>query len=121
MIKIGVDRLDKIDFKLLAKIEYLIEYVDIYVFSSFPRHERGIRDILSNALYDLLNNCSLANFNNGSIRTKYQKAMLSNIVSIDFCFGFILDKKIITLKRFYTLVSILNEVKTMTYGWIDGK
>ena len=121
MTKINVKRYENFEFKLLGKIEYFLEYIDIYVFSSFPKSDRPLKDLLNKSIYDLLNNCSLANFNTGSIRNKYQKQMLSNMVSIDYCFGLLLDKGIVKTSRFYTLCSLLNEIKNMTYGWINEK
>lgn len=121
MIQINEDRINSVDFKLLGKIEYLIEYVDVYLFSSFPKTEKPLKLKIENYLYSLLEVCATANINTGSIRNKYQKEMLSKIVVLDFLFGYTLDKKIIKEGRFYGLINCLNEIKGMTYGWINEK
>lgn len=121
LIKINEKRFNSLDFKLLSKIEYLIEYVDVYVFSSFPSADKPLKEKLESYLYGLLETCSLANVNTSSIRNKYQKEMLSKIVVIDFLLGYTLDKGIIKSTRFYTLINFLNEIRSMTYGWINEK
>ncbi len=121
MIKINEDRINSVDFKLLGRIEYLIEYADVYLFSSFPKAEKPLKFKIETYLYDLLETCATANVNTGTIRNKYQKEMLSKITVLDFLFGYALDKKIITQNRFYGLVNCLNEIKGMTYGWINEK
>lgn len=120
MIVINTKRYEDEKFKLLGSIKDLIAYVDVYVFSSFPRSDLSQMQMYKKALYQLMDNCSLGNYNTGSIRSKYQKAMLSNIVTLDFLTGHLRDKQIIKKERFHTIVNKLNVVREKTYGWIQS-
>ena len=121
MIEIKKSRYDNMEFKLLGKIEYFVEFIDIYLLEGCPRTYRVTCDGLRNASYSLISNCAYANINTGNIRNKYQKEILVSLVIIDFYLGVFLDKKVLKEKLFLTLCNMLNEIRKMVYGWMNEK
>lgn len=109
------------EFKILEKVKWLISYVDTYVYLSFPKIHLGLKIKLEDNLYSLIENIIRANLNKGNIRTKYQKEMLINISMIDYYAGEIYEKKIIKKKRFVSFINALNEIRMMSYGWINNE
>ncbi len=109
------------EFKILDKIKWLLEYTDIYIFSSFPKTHLALKIKLEENMYSLIDNCIRANVNKGNIRNKYQKEILINISLVDYYIGVILDKGIIKKKRFNSFITCLNEIRKMTYGWINNE
>ncbi len=107
------------ELKILDKIKWLLEYTEEYIFPSFPKVHLALKIKLEENLYSLIENCIRANINKGNIRNKYQKELLTNIYLIDYYIGSILDKKIIKKKRFDSFVNCLNDIKKMTYGWLN--
>ncbi len=109
------------EFKILDKVKWLLEYGENYMFSSFPKVHLALKIKLEENMYSLIENCIRANLNKGNIRSKYQKEMLTNISLIDYYAGTILDKGIIKKKRFTSFINCLNEIRKMTYGWINNE
>lgn len=109
------------EFKILDKVKWLINYSENYIFPSFPKVHLALKIKLEENLYSLIENTIKSNLNKGNIRSKYQKEMLTNICLIDFYIGCILDKKIIKKVRFNAFVNALNEIRKMTYGWVNSE
>lgn len=109
------------EFKIFEKIKWLLDYAENYIFTSFPKTHLALKIKLEENLYSLIENCIRANVNKGNIRNKYQKEILTNISLIDYYIGSILDKKIIKKKRFDAFINCLNEIRKMTYGWINNE
>ena len=109
------------DFKILDKVKWLLDYAENYVFTSFPKIHLALKIKLEDNMYSLIENCIRANLNKGNIRSKYQKEILTNISLIDYYIGRILDKGIIKKKRFDSFINCLNEIRKMTYGWINNE
>lgn len=109
------------EFKILDKVKWLLDYAEVYMFTSFPKIHLALKIKLEDNMYSLIENCIRANVNKGNIRNKYQKEILINISLIDYYAGSILDKGIIKKKRFDAFINCLNEIRKMTYGWITSE
>lgn len=105
------------DFILYSKSEELIKYVNIYVFSSFPKVHLSLKINFENEMYDLLRNISKANFTKGNVRQKYITDCLVNVSLMDTFIGIIRDYNIIINKRFQSILRKLKEIKYMLLGW----
>lgn len=104
---------------ILNKCKDLINYIDLYVFSSFTKSKRSLKIKFENELYTLLNNILHANFNYGNIRKKYIKEAIVNVALMDIYIGFVYSNNIIIKKRFLSIVNKLSEIRKMLYGWIN--
>ena len=109
------------NFLLLEKSKWLIRYSNIYIFPNFPKIHLALKIKLEENLYSLIDNIIRANINKGNIRNKHQKEILVIISLLDFYIGEIYNKKIIKKKRFVSFISCLNEIRKMTYGWIESE
>ena len=105
------------DFTLYNKSEDLINYVNIYVFSSFPKAHLSLKINFENEMYDLLRNISRASFTKGNVRQKYITDSLVNVSLMDTFIGIIRDYSIIINKRFQSILRKLKEIKYMLLGW----
>lgn len=115
------ERIQVKEFKILDKVKWLLDYAEVYMFSSFPKIHLALKIKLEDNMYSLIENCIRANLNKGNIRSKYQKEILTNIALIDYYAGVILDKGIVKKKRFDSFINCLNEIRKMTYGWINNE
>ena len=106
---------------ILDKEKYLLQYIEQFIFASFPKSDLGIKFKIESNIYDMIENTVRANINVGNIRNKYQKEILVNISLLDFYFGIIYEKQIIIKKRFLTSLRILTEIERMVRAWINGE
>lgn len=109
------------ELKIVSKTKWLINYFEIYIFSTIPKSLLVIRFKIEENLYSLIENISKANINKGNLRNKYQKEILFNISMIDFYIGLLLDKSIIKKRKFNSVINAINEIRMMTYGWISSE
>mgnify|MGYP003571581263 CR=1 FL=1 len=61
----------------------------------------------------------MANNSEKSIRKKYQTSALLNISEIDFLITYFYDLKIITKKRYLSVIRILSNIKGLLGGWMN--
>lgn len=105
------------DFLVYCKSKDLIKYVDLYVFSSFPKYKLSLKIKFEEEMYGLLQNITRANFNKGNIRQKYIIDCLVNISLMDTYISYIYEHKIIIKKRFLSIVNKLDELRKLIIRW----
>lgn len=109
------------EFKLLNRIQKFIDYINKYVFTSFPKKDLAIKIRLENCLYELLECTIRARINSGNIRNKYLKDCLVDISLIDYYMGTVYKLEIINKKRYIIIVNNLIEISKMINGWINNE
>lgn len=72
-------------------------------------------------MYSLHEECLRARFNVGNIRVKHIKELIINISLIDYYIGICNSKKIITSKRYFSIMSFLDNLDKMVGGWLLGE
>lgn len=105
------------DFTIYCKSKDLIKYVDLYVFSSFPKHKLSLKIKFEEQMYGLLQNVTKANFNKGNIRQKYIVDCLVNLSLMDTYISYIYEYNIILKKRFLSIVNKLDLLRRLIVGW----
>lgn len=100
-----------------TKCKNFINYVDLFVFSSFPKHKLSLKIKFEKEMYELLENITRSNFNKGNIRQKYMIECLVNISLMDTYIGFIFESGIIIKKRFLSIINKLDEIRRLIIGW----
>ncbi len=111
----------KDDFALLMATKRLIAYYENYIMANFPKEKKHIKARCNDALNSLHENILRANVNEGSIRGKYQKECLVYVSILDFNFHLIYELKIITHRRYKSLLTLLSNIKNLLYGWINAE
>lgn len=101
---------------IIDKIKKTIIYVD-KMLDNYPHKYIELRSNINNSLYELLNNCYLANDGIDIIYNK--KRSIINIKIIDFYLMLSYKKEIISKKKYLGLSKYLLEIKNMIYGWIN--
>lgn len=117
---VGVEMKNE-DFRIVGKIRELMKYCDSYVFSSFPKSELALKIRLEKCLYSLHEECLRARLNVGNIRVKHIKELVINISLIDYYIGTCSCKKIITSKRYFSIMGFLDSLNKMVGGWLAGE
>lgn len=110
-----------IELTVYTKCQDLIKYIDLYVFSSFPKHKISLKIKFENEMYGLLENITRANFNRGNIRKKYLVDCLVNISLMDTYIGYVMEYNIIIKKRFLSIINKLDEIRKLIIGWQNDK
>ena len=100
-----------------SKCKDFISYIDLYVFSSFPKYKLSLKIKFEQEMYGLLENITKANFNKGNIRQKYLTDCLVNISLMDTYIGYVFKHNIIIKKRFLSIVNKLDELRKLIVGW----
>lgn len=101
---------------IIDKIKKTIIYVDSML-DNYPHRFIELRSNINNSLYELLNNCYLANDGIDVINNK--KKSIINIKIIDFYLMLSYKKELISKKKYLGLSKHLLEIKNMIYGWIN--
>ena len=115
----GLLSLTKDNFRLLKECKRLFIYSDIYVYENFPKAKKHLKIMYFDECKDLIDNIIMANNSEKSIRKKYQTSALLNISEIDFLITYFYDLKIITKKRYLSVIRILSNIKGLLGGWIN--
>ncbi len=102
---------------VFSKCKSFINYVELYVNSSFPKYKLSLKIKFDNEMYGLLENIVRANYNRGNIRRKYLVDCLVNISLMDTYISFMYDSQIVIKKRFLSLVNKLDEIRRLIIGW----
>lgn len=109
------------DFRIVGKIRELMKYCDDYVFSSFPKKDLALKINLEKCLYSLHEECLRARLNVGNIRVKHIKELVINISLIDYYIGTCSCKKIITSKRYFSIMGFIDNLNKMVGGLLLGE
>lgn len=106
--------------KLYNKSKEFYVYMMVLL-SSFPKvhthYKIKIEDYLSLLIDDIVH----ANINCGSIRKKYIKECLVSISMLDFYTSVMYQLKIIEGTKYKKILKSIDDLKSLTYGWIKSE
>ena len=111
--------LSKDNFKLLKESKRLFIYSDIYVYANFPKSKKHLKILYFDECNALIDNIMMANNSEKNIRKKYQNSALLNISKIDFLITYFYDLRIITKRRYLSVIRMLSNIKGLLGGWIN--
>lgn len=109
------------EFKLFVKSKSLLKYFEENILINIPKVHSDYKKGIVDNLISLNENIIRANINEGSIRNKYQKEILVNIVMLDLYLDILLTLNIINKRKFMIVTNLLSEIKRISMGWINEK
>ena len=105
------------DYSLYKKLFSFKTYSERHILNNIAKVNNQLRIHYIDELYELYKNFYRALYNKGNIRNKAINDMLVNISMLDMNFDSIYEFKYIDDKRYKSVVSLLLDIKNITYGW----
>ncbi len=105
------------DYSLYKKLFSFKTYSERHILNNIAKVNNQLRIHYIDELYELYKNFYRALYNKGNIRNKAINDMLVNISMLDMNVDSIYEFKYIDDKRYKSVVSLLLDIKNITYGW----
>lgn len=105
------------DYSLYKKLFSFKTYSERHILNNIAKVNNQLRIHYVDELYELYKNFYRALYNKGNIRNKAINDMLVNISMLDMNVDSIYEFKYIDDKRYKSVVSLLLDIKNITYGW----
>lgn len=93
----------------------------IHILTQIPKVHTHYKIKVEDSITLLIENIVHANINSKSIRTKYIKECLVNISMLDFYLGIMYDLKILDGVKYKRILKYIDNIKSLTYGWLRSE
>lgn len=105
------------DYSLYKKLFAFKIYSERYILNNISKVNNQLRIHYVEEIYELYKNFYRALYNKANIRNKAINDMLVNISMLDMNIDCIYEFKYIDSKKYKSIVSLLLDIKNITYGW----
>ena len=106
-------------FRLLQEIKKLIIYSDTYVYTNFPKEKKHLKIAYFDAVNNLFEYTLRANNTSGNVSNKNQNECFTYLSVVDFYISYMYDLKIVSSRRYSSILRILGNIKKLLYGWMN--